>query len=202
MCCVVFSMVVFTISVSLAIYLHPGFSLFDPNSSLSKMGALKDPHAWVFDWGIILTGFFLIMFSLGMSSLYWKESHKFYSTFLFLIASFFYVGFGIFPYGTPYHTPLAESFFLLASISIFLWSFAAIIEKEVLSGILLILMDLSAYGVYFFYQILGFPFAELYGGIVVAVWSVYAGFVDARKYFEKKYGEVPKVAKILLPPTA
>ncbi len=98
-----------------------------------------------------------------------------------------YIGFSVFPYGTPYHTPLAQTFFLLASISILIWSAFSIRDGEKAMAIVLILLTISAYGIYAFYEIFGFPMAELYGGIVTSIWALYVGFIDAKRYYLKKY---------------
>ena len=184
---VIAAIVVFSITIFAAILLHPGFSLFDPNSSLSRMGKLGDPVGWVFDVGMFITGVFLLLFSIGMSYVYRGKTGKYYATVLFFVASIMYIGFSVFPYGTPYHTPLAQTFFLLASISILIWSAFSIRDGEKAMAIVLILLTISAYGIYAFYEIFGFPMAELYGGIVISIWALYVGFIDAKRYYLKKY---------------
>ena len=184
---VIAAITIFSITIVVSILLHPGFSLFDPNSSLSRLGALGDPVGWVFDVGMVITGIFLLLFSIGMCHVYYEKSGKYYAMIVFLVASLMYIGFGMCPYGTPYHTPLAQTFFLLASISIFLWSAFSIRDGEKGMAIVLILLTISAYLVYAFYEIFGFPMAELYGGIVTTLWAVYVGFIDAKRYYLKKY---------------
>ncbi len=184
---VIASITIFSITIVAAMLLHPGFSLFDPNSSLSRLGRVGDPVGWVFDKGMIITGIFLLLFAFGMSFIYCCKTGKYYAMLIFLVASFTYIGFGIFPYGTPYHTPLAETFFFLTSVAMVLWSFYSIKDGEKKMAIFLIFLVISAYLMYFSYEIVGFPMAELYGGIITALWTVYVGYIDAKRYYLKKY---------------
>ncbi len=161
--------VVFWILLGISIYLHPGFSFFSPDQSLSDLGKKGANYSYVFNSAIIITATMYFLAVVGMLGLDTSRLRKF-AIYIFLLALVAYIGIAVNPKGTSLHIPMTLAFFGLSSIAIILWSVSMLKERYYVMGTIFIALLVSSYFVYFNYNIFGFPFAEAYAGAIIMTW--------------------------------
>ena len=160
----------FTAALVISIYLHPSFNLFSPQQSLSDLGRIGDPLGYIFNLGILISGFLFMVASIA--NLLWAgdDTLKKLSASVFIFALGLYLLIGVYPKGTPYHNFFAISFFLVSSIAIVLWLVSDIKKSRKLTAAVVMLLLLLSYTFYIFYSYVGFAFAELFGGYTITAW--------------------------------
>jgi hypothetical membrane protein len=155
--------------LSLSIYLHPEFSMFSPQQSLSDLGQIGAKYAYIFNAAIIITGIMYMLATAGMLNGELTRLGR-GSLIIFMISLFPYIGIGLFPKGTALHIPLTLTFYGLASVAMFAWCVDRLRRGEKRVATIFIILMISAYVVYAIYRYVGFPFAELYGGTIIMLW--------------------------------
>ncbi len=173
---------IFYILLAIAIYLHPGFDLFSPGQSLSDLGKLGQSNNYIFNSAIIIAG---SIFMLGTYAYYIKvgdDTYKKIALWVFFVALIMYINIGIFPKGTPYHNFFAKSFFLISSIAILIWAFSECSTgSKILAGSI-ILLTIISYLFGYYYEIVGFAFAELFAGTVIILWLLVFHIAPRKKF--------------------
>lgn len=107
--------IVAVISISAAILIHPWFSFAD--NALSDLGAIGTSHNYVFNIGLILTGIFGLIFTLGLIRFLDRNMGKVAAT-IFGAGTVSLILIGIFPEGTAIHLFVSLGFFGLAALGI------------------------------------------------------------------------------------
>lgn len=113
--------------ISIAIYLNPWFVLSD--NALSDLGAIGESYNYVFDIGIILTGFTNILFSFGLQNLKNTRIGHCGAT-IYGVGVSFLLLVGVFPLGTSPHSYVAVISFLLATLAIILIGIDQALAKQ------------------------------------------------------------------------
>ncbi len=166
------SALIFYSMLSLSIYLHPGYNIFSPHQSLSDLGMIGQSYAYIFNSAIVISGtMFMIATCIYFINV---KSNKFkkLSLCVFFIALIFYISIAFFPKGTPYHDYFALSFFGISTIAIFIWFISEFKMGSKLMATIIISLTVIAYILAYNYHLLGFAFAELFGGSVIILWII------------------------------
>ncbi len=168
----VLSALIFYSMLSLSIYLHPGYNIFSPHQSLSDLGMIGQSYAYIFNSAIIIAGtLFMIATCIYFINIKNDKSKKL-SLCVFFIALIFYICIAFFPKGTPYHDYFALSFFGISTIAIFIWSISEFRKGSKLMAAIIISLTVIAYTLAYNYHLVGFAFAELFGGTVIILWII------------------------------
>jgi hypothetical membrane protein len=172
--------ITFWVLLSISVYLHPGFSFFSPNQSLSDLGKIGATYPYIFNMAIILTAIMYFLAELGVLSSKLPALRKF-SIYVFMAALFAYMGIALNPKGTSLHIPMTLTFFGLSSISILLWIASMFRERAYTLSFTFLILLISSFFVYFYYEFFGYPFAEVYAGAVIMIWVLTTAKITEKK---------------------
>lgn len=116
--CGLIGLVIFYGSVLVAVALSPSFRW--TANSLSDLGAVGAPVAWMFNGGLILSGLFFLVFAYGVfvDSTHWVES---LGALVIAIMYFLSILVGLFPVPHPLHDVLAVMVFLLTPVGLWIY---------------------------------------------------------------------------------
>ncbi|GEM_PF-3826428 len=162
----------FTAFLAISVYVHPGFNVFSPNQSVSDLGRIGDSKGYIFNAGVIISSIFFFIGFTGYFIHSAEDTFRRLSAAVFFVSLIMFLCIGVFPKGTQYHNFFAISFFLISTIAMFLWCKSEIFHGNKILGILILSLTIASYGIYFNYHILGFAFAELFGGYVIILWML------------------------------
>ncbi|MFP4006100.1 MAG: DUF998 domain-containing protein [Candidatus Hadarchaeia archaeon] len=167
------------LSIFTAISLHDWFSW--KANALSDLGAVGTSNAWVFNWGMMVSGVFGFLFALALFDMRKGRTFKAGAA-AFTTGLAFLVLVGVFPLGKDPHFAVSVAFFAISTIGI-----AAMGLDEVLNGIsigYLALALIIAGGplVYYTLQIYdGVAIPEMVAVIYFSVFSVSHGIRIIKK---------------------
>ncbi len=162
--------VLFIIALWVALSHNPWFSLRE--NALSDMGSLHNPARVYFNASIIIMGAFGLIASLG--------AFKSGLSYLMPAAMVSLILVGLFPEETPYHTPAAVAFYVLALGDVFIvglrLGFAGVSSGFVWSS-LSVLTFIAVVYLIRAKVFRGLAIPELIGAAVVLAWFVYIGLL-------------------------
>ncbi len=115
--CGILGPIVSIIFIGAAISIHPWFSFAD--NALSDLGAIGTSNNYVFNIGLILTGIFALIFTLGLIQFLDRKLGRIGAV-IFGAGNVSLILIGIFPEGMPLHYPVSIGFFALAALGIFI----------------------------------------------------------------------------------
>ncbi len=189
----ILSSLIFYTILSLSIYLHPGYNIFSPHQSLSDLGMIGQSYAYIFNSAIVIAGtLFMIATCIYFINIK-RDKFKKLSLCIFFIALIFYIGIAFFPKGTPYHDYFALSFFGISTIAIFIWFISEFRKGSKLIATVIISLTVIAYILAYNYHLVGFAFAELFGGSVIILWIII--FNSSYKYEKEEMTERTTIQK-------
>jgi len=113
------------ITITISIMLNPWFSIM--NNALSDLGALGLKHAWVFNLGLTISGFFAVLYSIY---LLWATKSKLeaLASSIFFLSAVHLILIAAFPEGTYPHLLVSFEFFILSGISILVFGIALMVQ--------------------------------------------------------------------------
>ncbi|XVH33078.1 DUF998 domain-containing protein (plasmid) [Haloferacaceae archaeon DSL9] len=116
--CGIFGLVTLYGSIFLAVVLSPSFQW--TTNALSDLGAVGAHRAWIFNGGLILSGFFFVAFAFGVFT---NSAHRIESLGALVIALVYFLTMlvGVFPYPTRLHNPVALGQFFLIPIGLWIY---------------------------------------------------------------------------------
>jgi hypothetical membrane protein len=160
-------------AILLATALSPTFTW--TGSALSDLGAPGAPTAALFNGGLVLGGALALPFAARLVGAA-RNRVETAGAAVFGLAALALAGVGVFPLGTPQHTPVAVSFFVLLSLSLWVYGAGNALAGDRRLGavtVLLGLCNLVAWVAYVgLFEDLGVALPEAVGTAVLAAWSV------------------------------
>ncbi len=161
------------IAIFIAIYFNPWFSV--TKNALSDLGGgnlINNGHPaplypYIYNYGMVITGFFLFLFS-SMVIMNSRNKIEITGSSFFMISGLFLALIGIYHEGTYPHDFVSIWFFILASISYFAIGVSLIINKLFKGYIIIIILILS----WILYSIIPWQSVaedEIFGIIVIDV---------------------------------
>lgn len=115
--CGILGPIVSIIFIGAAISIHPWFSFAD--NALSDLGAIGTSNNYVFNIGLILTGIFALIFTLGLIQFLDRKLGRIGAV-IFGAGNVSLILIGFFPEGMALHYPVSIGFFALAALGIFI----------------------------------------------------------------------------------
>ncbi|MCX8189353.1 MAG: DUF998 domain-containing protein [Nitrososphaeria archaeon] len=174
------AIVIFVSSVIISAYFNSWFSIFD--NAFSELGGSKANMPYIFNYGLIFFGFFMLLFSVFAIIISNNKVETISGSFM-IIASFYFMLIGVFPYDfNPIwaHVFSAFSSFLIAYLSVIIWGIGSIIGGAKKVGLILVIISiLSPFAVAFF-SFYSAAIVESYGIFVLTVWIIFITFYQSR----------------------
>jgi hypothetical membrane protein len=172
--CGIFSIIIAYSSIIFSIIISKWFSWI--NNALSDLGA-REPSAIIFNSGLILSGFFLILFSLSLYN-FFKGLLSKIGVSIFLLTAISLSLIGIFPETTgKIHLYVSIMFFTFSPLSFIFLGLALILSKlkdyglfTIIIAILMIITWLIPWkniGIY------GVAIQEFISSIFASIWAIY-----------------------------
>jgi len=161
--------IIFIVGLAIVIHANPWFSL--TNNALSDMGSLKNPNRWLFN------GF--VMFFAVVAMVPSVAAFKHGLSYLMPLALVFLFLVGAFPEETPYHTPSAVLFYVLALADIALVGIKLGRKSPVnyVWSVLSALVFLTMLYLIRARVFKGIAIPELIGASLILAWFVYIGLL-------------------------
>jgi len=162
-------------SIILAIITHPWFSLTD--NAISDLGAINVEYNYILNYGLILSGVFGAIFSIGIYKIF-KSTISKTGSLLVLIGCIFLILIGLFPEGSKPHYYVSVLFFAMTTLGIFLVGIGTIGTDREYASTTLFLVVVGFFVSIFFLNIFpGVAMAELTASMIYSIWMVYTSYV-------------------------
>jgi len=164
--------IAFILTVITSIYFNPWFNLF--KNAFSDLGSDKANLPIIYNYGLIITSLFVIMYSISLISL-GKNKLEVVSGSFFFIAGIFLSLIGIYHAGTRPHVFVSSYFFIQSDISILTWSLSALSNK-INYGIISLTLVLLGTILGFFLNWPSVAIQEAFGISLISIWVILASF--------------------------
>jgi hypothetical membrane protein len=161
----------FIATVLLSVYYNPWFSIF--KHAFSDLGASKANMFWIYNYGLIITSFFVILYSIFII-LSANNKLEVISGSFFLIAGIFLALIGIYPSGTRPHVFVSTYFFVQSNLAIIAWSLGNI--KRSIGKIFLaiaIIAPIFGFGI----EWPSVALQEAFGITIIIIWALMVYFI-------------------------
>jgi hypothetical membrane protein len=167
-----------------AIAFYPQFSW--TNDALSDLGIVSGATAILFNSGLMISGFLIILFGIGLPVLLGNKLLGKISFSFFIIGAVALFAIGVFPESAkPIHYYASVAFFVLLSISMLLISATFLLAGRRKIGSFTLLVAVVAAAVWIaqfsFRFVPGLAIPETVSALSGSVWSVVVGFNMLRK---------------------
>ena len=129
------------IVIGLAVRFNPWFDLF--KHALSDLGTDRAFMPQIYNYGLIMTAFFIILFSVYLTIKARNKAETFAGAYL-SIAGIFLALIGVFPGGTKPHTFVSTWFFIQAQLSVLMKSIGSLMKHRKRVAVLLLLIFMLA----------------------------------------------------------
>uniref|UniRef100_A0A7C4FFB8 DUF998 domain-containing protein n=1 Tax=Thermofilum pendens TaxID=2269 RepID=A0A7C4FFB8_THEPE len=159
----------FHLVVALAVARNSWWSFWE--HAFSDLGGPRAADPWVYNYGLVLLGVLLALFSLGLLSASRSNGAAFASG-LYFTAGIFLALIGIYPSGTRPHTFVSTWFYAQSFLATLALGLALLHEKRRLPGAVLLLLSLSPAPLAYLVEVLvGWPSVaaiEYFGAAFIA----------------------------------
>ena len=172
LCGILVPIVAFT-SILLAINFYPQFSWVE--NALSDLGIVTGITAFLFNYGLIISGILGLVFSVGLLLFLGKKLENRIGACFFALACLSLISIGFFPENVkPTHYLVSVAFFALLPISMFVLSFAFWLVKQFRMTLFTLLIAVFAalpWVLHFSFQYTpGVAIPEALSGLVGSIW--------------------------------
>lgn len=140
-------------------------------NALSDLGGPTASNAWIFNKGMMLTGFLIVFYSVYLISISQSKLSSVGGGFM-MITGVFLMLIGVFPSGTQHHYFISVWFFTQADISIIAWGLGLVGSVNKQLGI--VFLGLGLIGPIIAY-IVNWPstaIVEAYGILIMNIWVI------------------------------
>ncbi|MEM3872454.1 MAG: DUF998 domain-containing protein [Nitrososphaeria archaeon] len=177
----ILAIVVFVSSVIISASFNPWFSILD--NAFSELGGSKASMPYIFNYGLIIFGFFMLLFSIYAIYISNNKIETVSGSFM-VIASFYFMMIGIFPYDfNPMwvHVFVSLSSFLIGCLSVIVCGVGLIVGGRKIMGLILLLISLFSPFAVDFFSLYSAALVESYGIFVLTVWILLLTFFYTKK---------------------
>lgn len=176
-----FAIIAFVSSIAISANFNSWFSIFE--NAFSDLGGSRVNMPYIFNFGLIVFGFFMLLFSIYAIYISSNKVETVSGSFM-IIASFYFMLIGVFPYDfNPFwaHVFVALSSFLIGYLSVIVWGIGSLLAGKRRLGLILLLLSIfSPFAVSFFSRYSA-ALVESYGILVLAVWIFSITFFYIKK---------------------
>ena len=170
--------------IYLAVTSYPQFSWMD--NALSDLGVVPSVTAALFNYGLIISGMLLFIFSTGMFVFLGEKFVSRTGTFVFALACLALVAIGVFPENVkPTHYLVSVAFFVLLPISMLVITVAFWLMDQVRMAVFTLIVAVVAATPWLLLfsvrYVSGVAVPEAVSGLAGAVWAVVLGYKMMRE---------------------
>jgi len=155
------------ITIFTAISVNPWFVF--TRDAFSDLGAPDANMPWIYNYGLIITGLIIILYSIPQLYDSMNRIESFASAYT-SVTGIFLILIGVFPSGTRPHVFVSTWFFIQGDLTILLWGIGLLIRGWKKLGLFFLLMSIIAGVIGFTVDWPSAATAEAFGVVVLDIW--------------------------------
>ncbi|MEM3832982.1 MAG: DUF998 domain-containing protein [Thermoprotei archaeon] len=155
--------------IGISVYYNSWFNL--NVNAFSDLGGPKATNPWIYNYGLIVTAIFVIMYSLYLISDSLNKLETIGGSFIF-IAGIFLSLIGIYHAGTRPHVFVSTWFFVQMDLAILVYGLGLILEKIKYYGIMSIMLGIIGPIIAVIIKWPSVAMIEAYGILIIDIWVI------------------------------